>query len=303
MRYDQMSENRRVESRESKEYNKYKNIQRRRKKRRMLHIKIGAIFVLMVAVVVGALYSVFSGMGKNVNDPSVIASATLAAATAAPTPVPTAEPTPVNTGKVVYITFDDGPCKTTARLLDVLDECDVKATFFVTSQFLDDNSLVNEIREIKNRGHQVGVHSYSHQYDEIYSSADAFISDYNKMDDIIYQATGKRSEVYRFPGGSNTGYNKAIRSELISYLSGIGVEYFDWNAYDGDCDGYEGQALIDRAVKESSYKDKSILLMHNIPGKDTVIDAIPSIVSQLREKGYSFDILRGDTEPIHFNIG
>lgn len=303
MRYDQMSEKRKAEIRESEEYNKYKNIQRRRKKRRMLHIKIGAIFLLMGAVVAGALYSVLSETGNKDTDPSVIASATLAAATAAPTPVPTIEPTPVNTGKVIYITFDDGPCSTTARLLDVLDECGVKATFFVTSQFLDDNSLVDEIREIKNRGHQVGVHSYSHKYDEIYSSADAFISDYNKMDDIIYQATGKRSEVYRFPGGSNTGYNKTIRTQLISYLSGIGVEYFDWNAYDGDCDGYEGQALIDRAVKESSYKDRSILLMHNIPGKDTVIDAIPSIVSQLREKGYSFDILRGDTEPIHFNIG
>lgn len=210
------------------------------------------------------------------------------------------EATATETGKTVYLTFDDGPYQSTPQLLDVLDQYNVKATFFVTAQFLNEADLIEQIKEIDKRGHEVAVHSYSHDYQTIYSSVEAYVQDYNKMDDIIYKATGKRSTIFRFPGGSNGGYSKYIRTELIGKMNSLGLTYYDWNAYDGDCDGYKGQALINRAVAESSCTDRSILLMHDIPGKETVIESMPAIIEQLREKGYNFAPLDASVEPIQF---
>ncbi len=205
--------------------------------------------------------------------------------------------------KIVYLTFDDGPCSTTPKLLDVLDKYQVKATFFVTAQFMSEDDLVEQIKNISDRGHRVAVHSYSHDYKQIYSSVDAFMADYNKMDQLIQKATGTPSKIFRFPGGSNTGYNEAIRTDLIRRVKDEGLIYYDWNAYDGDCDGYKGDDLIKRAVKESTYTKRSILLMHNIPGKDTVIESLPEIIRQLKEAGYSFELIDENTDPIQFAKG
>lgn len=203
--------------------------------------------------------------------------------------------------KVIYLTFDDGPYKNTPELLDLLDKYNVKATFFVTAQFMNEEELIEMIKEIDERGHEVGVHTYSHRYDEIYSSVDAYINDYKKMDDIIYKATGKRSKIFRFPGGSNTGYNEDFRDELISTLENMGLTYYDWNAYNGDSDGLTAYEQINKAVTESSYTNKSIVLMHDAPGKEEVLDTLPSIIEQLQEKGYEFHALNESVEPIQFN--
>lgn len=202
--------------------------------------------------------------------------------------------------KTVYMTFDDGPTSSTTELLDALDEANIKATFFVTAQFLNESNLIESIKDIDKRGHTIGVHTYSHKYKDIYSSKQAFFEDYDKMDNIIYRATGKKSKVMRFPGGSNTGYNEQIRTELIQELNKRGVIYYDWNAYDGDNDGYEGHSLIQRAVQESSYTDKSILLMHDTPNKGSVITGVPTIVSELQSLGYMFKPLNETVEPIQF---
>ena len=204
-------------------------------------------------------------------------------------------------GKKVYLTFDDGPCNTTPELLAALDESNVKATFFVTAQFMNKKELIEQIKEIDRRGHTIAIHTYSHDYRDIYKSVDSYFSDFKKMDDIIFEAIGKRSKIFRFPGGSNTGYNAAIRSALIKEAKVRGLVYYDWNAYDGDNDGYEGSELVERAVKESGYTDKSILLMHNIPNKNSVIDGIPEIVKQLKAEGYTFDVLDESVKPIQFS--
>ncbi|MDO5292527.1 MAG: polysaccharide deacetylase family protein [bacterium] len=203
-------------------------------------------------------------------------------------------------GKVVYLTFDDGPYKSTPELLDVLDKYNVKATFFVTAQFLTGQKLIDSLKEIDRRGHVVAVHTFSHRYNEIYSSVDSYLEDYEKMADIIFEATGKRNNIFRFPGGSNAGYSSHIREDLLSAVKSKGLVYYDWNAYDGDCDGFTGEKLIEKAVTESSYKDKSILLMHDIPGKEAVIDALPSIIEQLQKKGYEFRTLSKLVKPIQF---
>lgn len=202
--------------------------------------------------------------------------------------------------KNVYITFDDGPCKTTPDLLKVLKELDVKATFFVTGQYGTDEEVVEWMKMIKADGHEIGVHSYSHRYNEIYSSVKKYLEDFKKMDDLIVEATGEHSKIFRFPGGSNTGYNTKIREKVIREMTSRGMVYYDWNAYNGDCDGFSKKEMVAKAVKESGYRDKSIVLMHNIPNKDQVIETLPKIVNQLKKEGYACKALEGTVEPIQF---
>ncbi|MGN1411797.1 MAG: polysaccharide deacetylase family protein [Oscillospiraceae bacterium] len=203
--------------------------------------------------------------------------------------------------KVVYLTFDDGPWSGTPEVLDLLDEYDVKATFFVTAQFFEnEDDLINAIKQLHDRGHEVCVHTYSHEYHDIYNSVSDYLDDYKKMDDIILKATGERSHVFRFPGGSNNVYGKHIREDLIREMNSRGFVYQDWNAYDGGCDGYSIDSMIYSAVNECISQDKSILLMHDTKAQSFILDTLPSIISQIKDAGYRFDVLDGTVKPIQF---
>ena len=111
-------------------------------------------------------------------------------------------------GKVIYLTFDDGPGPYTNELLDLLDRYQVKATFFVCN-----TAYVDLIKEEDDRGHSVAIHAYAHDYEKLYKSLDAYYEDLNKMSDIIYKQTGERTKLLRFPGGSS------IRKEIMPTLT------------------------------------------------------------------------------------
>lgn len=103
--------------------------------------------------------------------------------TAAPSPTDavTAQPSSQpNTGgaKYIYLTFDDGPCENTYRVLDILDRYNVKATFFTVGYFVDRRPEI--VRETVSRGHFVACHSYTHDFPTCYASADAFMKEIDK---------------------------------------------------------------------------------------------------------------------------
>lgn len=208
------------------------------------------------------------------------------------------EPSPDE--KVVYITIDDGPTTDTPKLLDILDQYNAKATWFVTGQYMEGSALKDMLKQIHDRGNTIGVHTFSHQYKQIYSSPDAYMEDYNKMNKIIVSAVGESSDIFRFPGGSNAGYNKNIRRELLDRVNSEGLVYYDWNAFTGDTEGMSRSEMVSKAVTECSYNNKAILLMHDVPGRDTVVEALPEILKQLQDKGYEFRALDKDVKPIQF---
>lgn len=202
--------------------------------------------------------------------------------------------------KVVYLTFDDGPCENTSQLLDLLDQYNIKVTFFVTAQYLKDDELLQSLKQICERGHVVAVHTYSHDYDKIYSSVKNYLDDYQKMDSIILQATGERSHVFRFPGGSNAKFSNGIRKDLLTEMNARGFVYHDWNSYDGGCDNYSIDGMISKAVREASAHDKSVLLMHDTKSQDFIFQTLPSIITQLKDLGYRFDTLNATVKPYQF---
>ena len=147
----------------------------------------------------------------------------------------TAKPATADPKKIIYLTFDDGPGKYTEELLKILDDHKVLATFFVTAAYKDYQDLIGKEY---NAGHSVGVHTATHEYSEIYASTDAYWADFNKMQDIIQEQTGCRTDIFRFPGGaSNTvsaNYSKGIMTELARQSAEKGYIYVDWNVTSGD---------------------------------------------------------------------
>ena len=190
------------------------------------------------------------------------------------------------TPKTVYLTFDDGPSdRVTPKILDVLDEENVKATFFIIGQQAERRDYL--IKREAESGHTVAVHSYTHNYSEIYSSPRSLIADIDRCNDVIESITGKRSDLYRFPGGSY-----GLREELIAAAAGHGMRYVDWNAStrDAECPGSAGQ-LFDSAVATSAGLDRVVLLSHDSTYKTSTPEATRRLIKYYRENGYTFDVL------------
>ena len=158
------------------------------------------------------------------------------------------EPAAEDDGKVVYLTFDDGPSNLTIPLLDVLDRYKVKATFFLIGK--TDAQSIKEMKEIVNRGSVVGVHSYTHQYDKIYATPVAFLDDFARMHDLLLSATGVDTHIYRFAGGSINSHNSKTAKAIIDEMDRRGYNYYDWNVSSGDAErGETAQSIYSQTIR------------------------------------------------------
>lgn len=181
----------------------------------------------------------------------------------------------------VYLTFDDGPSKYTDDILDILDRYGVKATFFVVGKETD--SARESMQEIVDRGHTLGMHSYTHKYSEIYNSPEDFAEDFEKIRDYVYEVTGVESTVYRFPGGSSNSVSDIDMQEFADYLDTQGVRFFDWNISSGD--GGAKLLPVDKLVENSTADierfETSVILMHDSASKPTTVEALPDIIENI----------------------
>ena len=185
--------------------------------------------------------------------------------------------------KVVYLTFDDGPSHNTERILDILDEYDVKATFFTIGN--EASEFVDVYKRILEDGHSLGMHSYSHKYSEIYKSVEAFDEDFNKVSDYIESITGYAPKLYRFPGGSSNLVSAIPMENFIKYLNEKNVTYFDWNVSAQDAEGKElpVEQLLENIFKDINKKDVCVVLMHDADNLGTTVDMLPELLNRLVE--------------------
>ena len=200
-----------------------------------------------------------------------------------------AKPTKNNPAKgserQVYLTFDDGPSSNTDQILDILKEYDVKATFFVVGK--TDERSVKAYQRIVEEGHTLAMHSYSHKYDEIYESKEAFAKDLNSLQEYLYETTGVWPRIYRFPGGSSNTVSKVDMQELIEYLTDIGITYFDWNVASGDAVSrtLPADTIVDNCLSGIEKQKESVILMHDASNKGTTVEALPRIIEAIKERG------------------
>lgn len=199
------------------------------------------------------------------------------------------EPAKINpvksSGKKVYLTFDDGPSSNTDQILDILKDYDVKATFFVVGK--TDERSVKAYQRIVEEGHTLAMHSYSHRYDEIYESKEAFARDLNSLQEYLYETTGVWPRIYRFPGGSSNTVSKVDMQELIEYLTDIGITYFDWNVASGDAVSrtLPAETIVNNCLLGIEKQKESVILMHDASNKGTTIEALPQIIEAIQEQG------------------
>lgn len=185
-------------------------------------------------------------------------------------------------GRKIYLTFDDGPSKYTNDILDILKQYDVKATFFVTGK-TDEASKEAYIRIVE-EGHTLGMHSYSHRYEEIYQSVNAYAEDLGKLQEFLYETTGVWSRYVRFPGGSSNRVSRVDMQELIQYLDEQGIQYFDWNVSSQDAaKGYvSAERIVENVMKDAERYDTAIVLMHDAADKETTVEALPILIEKLQ---------------------
>lgn len=201
--------------------------------------------------------------------------------------------------KKVYLTFDDGPSGNTNRILDILKEYDVKATFFVVGK--TDETSIKAYQRIVEEGHTLAMHSYSHKYAEMYESMDSFAQDLDKLQEYLYQLTGIWSRYYRFPGGSSNTVSKVDMQQLINYLGENDITYFDWNIASGDAVSGQLSAdmIINNCISGIDGKNECMILMHDASEKNSTVDALPQIIKQIKSRGDTvFLSITDETVPI-----
>lgn len=205
--------------------------------------------------------------------------------------------------KVVYMTFDDGPSENTDKILKILKKYDAKATFFVTGN----NQKYNKsIKKAADQGNTIALHTYTHDYANVYSSTTAYFEDLQKVSDMVKQITGKAPKYIRFPGGSSNTisaqYSQGIMTKLDSLVHEKGYEYFDWNCSSGDAasNTVPAQDIVRNAT--SCDYEQIMILFHDSSPKTTTVEALPEIIKSYKERGYVFKGISDDTPIFHHGV-
>ena len=199
-----------------------------------------------------------------------------------PEPTPTPTPTPKATAvakdpslegkKLIAITFDDGPNpKTTPKLLDMLKQKGVKATFFMLGSRA--SAYPNIVKRIYEEGHTLGSHTYSHKDLKKLSDADV-TAESQKTIDAIQAACGQSPIVARPPYGSS---DERVRGILNMPIVLWNIDPNDWKDRDANI---VAQRIISKA------KPNSIILLHDI--YPTSVEAAGKVIDELRRQGYTF---------------
>lgn len=149
------------------------------------------------------------------------------------------------------------------------------------------------VKRIYQEGHYIASHGYSHIYEQIYESPEAVLNEYNQCNDAIKNAIGVpeyNSHLFRFPGGLAGGKYAEIKSKAKDLLEQNAVLHVDWNALTGDAETNDLsiEFELSRLQQTTENKNSVIILMHDSPNKAVTADALPQIISYLREQGYEF---------------
>ena len=200
--------------------------------------------------------------------------------------------------KTIYLTFDDGPSERTDEILDILKQEGIKATFFVL-HYKDTAASHARMKRIVAEGHTLGFHSYTHKYEVIYASVEAYLEDAYKIFNEIKEATGVTPTVFRCPGGSKNGYNKSTRTAILEEMKRRGFVCHDWNlSVEDSVKPYKDAAtMTDFVMSYVGNKTRGVMLLHDAAGRKETVKALPEIIRRLRDKGYTFAPLTPDVKP------
>lgn len=197
-----------------------------------------------------------------------------------PGPVVVPEKTTYNScnveGMSIAITFDDGPNpELTPRLLDMLKERGIKATFFVVGKNVEEYPAI--VARMAQEGHEVANHSWSHPT-LTKLGFESFRKQIENTNEAIARTTGKRPVLMRPPyGATNVNLNKRLNEQFGLKVILWSVDPLDWK--------YRNSNRVYTAIVENT-RPGSIILAHDIHA--TTVAAMPATLDALLGKGYKF---------------
>ena len=193
--------------------------------------------------------------------------------------------------KIAFLTFDDGPnVSVTPKVLDILKDEDVKASFFVIGKNVDSHPEI--VKRAYEEGHFIANHGYDHNNSILYKNSESFINEIKKTDLAIGNAIGVQdycSHVFRFPNGFMSPNNKAKKKEAVKLLKDINYTYIDWNCLNNDSiKKYSNYQLLNNLKKTCKGKDTLVILMHDTKDVSNSSNVLKESIQYLKSQGYTF---------------
>ncbi len=185
------------------------------------------------------------------------------------------------TEKIAYLTFDDGPTPgVTDKVLNILDQFNAKATFFLIGKNAEQNP--DYLPAYTQAGHAIGNHSYSHMNGWL-NDTKSYLSDIEKAAKLI------ESNLMRPP------YGRIKRAQLKELKDMYSIVM--WDILSGDFDlNVSPDACFQNVV--DSVAPGSIIVFHDsIKASKTLLESLPRILSSLSSEGYRFEALRQELNP------
>jgi len=194
---------------------------------------------------------------------------------------------PANDGKVVALTFDDGPSEDfTDKILDILADKNVRATFFVVGSNVA--FLPNALKRMYAEGHDIGNHTFTHPNISLLSKGQLNL-ELTATERSIEAILGIRSNLFRPPFAEDIEpetveqAHSLIRSADLGYITvGQGVDPLDWSLPGTD-------AIVKATIQQLAKGEGNIVLLHDGGGnRDQTVEALPQIIEELKERDYNF---------------
>lgn len=192
--------------------------------------------------------------------------------------------------KIAYITIDDGPSKYTNEILDILEQHNVKATFFMVNNNMEKHP--DEVQRIEKEGHGVGFHSVTHDIKKLYKNEQATLQEFETCKETYFNLTGEMSKLIRLPYGSKP----YMPDKSYEILNKYDYKIWDWNLDTQDWRS-TSDSIVSNILCYGRNKNELIILMHE---KEQSVNALDNIIKILREREYEIRPLTEDVEGKNF---
>ena len=205
---------------------------------------------------------------------------------------PPTENSPVS----IYLTIDDGPTQYTSSIVDLLNQYNAKATFFVIGSHIPEYE--QSIRKLYISGHQIGLHSFSHAKEQFYASPEAMLDELQQTNGLIRDILQTQSRIVRLPfGSSEREFSESFRTALHD----AGYLYWDWTIQSNDLNQNSSPYTVYRNIitqLSESTREEEVILLHD---NERTLEILPLLLDYLNENSqYSLKTISSLTPPINF---